>query len=246
MNQDLRQRLIVALDFPGQREAEAFLRQMEGQVRHVKVGMELYYAAGPAWVEQLLAQGLRVFLDLKLHDIPNTVGRAAAVLTRLGVQMFNLHATGGLRMMEAAREGMEAALTPGQEPPLLIAVTALTSMDEREWTQEVGMRQGIRDSVVHLSRMAQQAGLDGVVSSAQEVAAVKEMWNNAVTVTPGIRLKQTADDQRRVFTPGDALRMGCDFLVVGRPITRSEEPLQTYLQVLSEMEAAIRDMEGSE
>jgi len=211
----------------------------------MKVGMQLFYAAGPAFVERLKRDGYRVFLDLKMHDIPNTVRGGAQSITSMGVDMFNVHAAGGLRMMEAALQGVEAARQAGtaQSEPVVIAVTQLTSTDQRTLNEEIGVPGTVEDAVLHYARLARQAGLAGVVASAQEVARIKEANGAAfVTVTPGIRPRGAdAGDQSRIMTPGEAMRQGTDYIVVGRPITAAPSPRQAAEAIVAEMAEALAE-----
>lgn len=232
------ERIMVALDVPDEAAAVKLARQFEGLSCWMKVGMELYYAAGPDIVRRLKASGFRVFLDLKLHDIPNTVRGAARSVTRLGVDMFNVHAAGGGAMMRAAFEGAaEAAAEQGARRPLLIAVTQLTSTDERTLREEIGIEGGVERTVVRYARLAADAGLDGVVASAKEAAAIKAACGSRfATVTPGIRpAGSAANDQARIVTPADAIRGGSDYLVIGRPITGSANPREALLSIAAEL-----------
>jgi|SRR5688572_11504593 orotidine-5'-phosphate decarboxylase len=228
-------RVIVALDFPTAREATAFAARLDPAVCRIKIGMELYAAAGPSFVQELVRSGFGVFLDLKFHDIPNTVGAACAAAAQLGVWMINVHALGGHMMMEAARR----ALSGLSEPPLLTAVTVLTSMGVAD-LGEVGVAGSPGDAVLRLARLAQACGLDGVVCSAQEASMLKrDCGKGFVLVTPGIR-PATGDrgDQERVATPAAAIANGADYLVVGRPITRAADPLAALRAINDEVAAA--------
>lgn len=232
------ERIIVALDVKGEREALDIVSQLEGQAKFVKVGMELFYATGYSLIEKLKKLGLRIFLDLKMHDIPNTVGRASAQLTRLEVDMFNLHVAGGLRMMEEARQQMELALEVGQKEPLLIGVTQLTSTDERTLREEIGIVTPLEETVINYARLAQKAGLAGVVSSPLEVTKIKETCGKTfITVTPGIRFTEGEQhDQKRVTTPKQAFAMGSDYIVVGRSITESNNISATFASIIKSLE----------
>jgi orotidine-5'-phosphate decarboxylase len=239
-----RRRLIVALDVD---DGEKALRMAVGLAKEVglfKIGMELYYAAGPAIVADFVKAGAKVFLDLKLHDIPNTVAKTASVLTRLGVAMVNVHAAGGREMMLAARDAVDkVAESEGIEPPLLVAVTVLTSLAD-DSLAEAGVPGGAAEQVVRLARLAAEAEMDGVVASAREARAIKAACGESfLTVTPGIRpAASAAGDQKRVATPGDAIRGGADYLVIGRPITGAADPVAAARAIVKEMAAAI---EGS-
>lgn len=226
---------IVALDFPSPGQVHAFLQAFKEKSLYVKVGMELFYSAGPQMIEELKAAGHDIFLDLKLHDIPNTVKQAMKGLARLQVDMINVHASGGLLMMESALEGLEAGTSAGKKRPLCIAVTQLTSTSEEMLAKELLIDKGINATVLHFAKLAHEAGLDGIVSSALEVPLVKEAIPKMLTVTPGIRLTEDArDDQVRIVTPAQAKTLGSDFIVVGRSITKSKQPLQAYKKVMEE------------
>jgi orotidine-5'-phosphate decarboxylase len=228
-------RIIVALDFPGQAQALALVERLDPQRCALKVGKELFTRAGPALVETLVRRGYRVFLDLKFHDIPNTVAAACDAAADLGVWMVNLHASGGRHMMEAARERLAAHT----HPPLLIAVTVLTSMDRTDLA-EIGCPEEPLDRVLRLARLTQAAGLDGIVCSPQEVAQVRaDLGAGFVLVTPGVRPAGAAvGDQRRVMTPRDALAAGADYLVIGRPITAAADPLAALVAIEADIVGA--------
>jgi len=229
--------IMVALDVPDAEAALALASRLEGIPCWMKVGMELYYAAGPDLVRRLKAQGHRIFLDLKFHDIPNTVAGAARSAVKLGVDMFNVHAAGGSAMMRAAVEAAIEA-SPTGETPLVIAVTQLTSTTEETMRREIGIDAPLADVVVRYAALAKSAGLHGVVSSALEAAAVKAACGaDFVTVTPGIRpAGADVGDQARVMTPAKALANGADFLVIGRPITRAPDPREALLSIIEEIE----------
>ncbi|GGA32837.1 orotidine 5'-phosphate decarboxylase [Kroppenstedtia guangzhouensis] len=228
--------VIIALDFASPLEADPFLALWGGREKpFIKVGVQLFYAAGPVWVKELVEAGYSVFLDLKLHDIPHTVAGAVRSLTGLGVRLLTLHASGGRTMMEAAREAAEAS--SGPEPPRLLAVTQLTSTDDRMLNEELGISGSVRDSVLRLARLAHRSGIDGVVCSGEEAGWIKEQVSGEMlTVTPGIRLDgQERGDQKRVMTPEAAVHAGADLLVVGRPITRSADPVATYEAIVEQI-----------
>ncbi len=232
-------RLIVALDFADMDKVRRLVAELGDAVGHYKVGMELFYAVGGEAVRFLRAAGKEVFLDLKLHDIPNTVSQSAKVLSWLGATMVNVHASGGMAMMKgAATAAVETAATSGRPRPKLIAVTVLTSMDEAEWTR-LSCAVPIRTQAVRLAEMAREAGLDGVVASPQEAAAIREACGpEFLIVTPGVRPAGSAvNDQSRVATPAGALKAGASHLVVGRPITAAPDPRAAALAILREMEA---------
>jgi orotidine-5'-phosphate decarboxylase len=224
--------IIVALDFPSSEQALALVARLQPERCRLKVGKELFTRGGPALVEQLVAKGYDVFLDLKFHDIPNTVAAACSAAADLGVWMVNVHAQGGRRMMEAARE----ALQKSTHHPLLIAVTILTSMGEED-IHEVGLAGTPADNVKRLATLAQSAGLDGVVCSPQEVSMLRESISREFNlVTPGIRpIWSAKGDQTRITTPSDAMALGSNYLVIGRPITGAAEPLKALEKIEAEL-----------
>ena len=221
-------KIIVALDFPQQVSAMVLVDQLDPRLCRLKVGKELFTAAGPSFVKLLVAKGFDVFLDLKFHDIPNTVAKAVIAVADLGVWMTNVHASGGSRMMRAAKQ----ALVERRSDMLLIGVTVLTSMEDEDLA-EVSVERSVDDQVLHLATLAKEANLDGVVCSAQEARLLKSSFGGTFNlVTPGVRLAGAgADDQRRVTTPMDAVALGSDYLVIGRPITQSPDPLATLKQI---------------
>jgi orotidine-5'-phosphate decarboxylase len=229
--------ILVALDVATAREALAMADLLRGTVGGYKVGTQLFTAEGPDIVRALTMRGDRVFLDLKFHDIPNTVAGAIASATRLGAWMVNVHAAGGTAMMAAARDAADAAATDGRERPIVIAVTVLTSMDA-DTLKGIGVDRSPLEQVVHLARMAQDAGLDGVVASPVETAAIRAACGPAFQiVTPGIRggaAGVAKDDQSRTMTPRDAVRAGANFLVVGRPITGAADPCLAAQEIAKE------------
>lgn len=236
-----RDRLILALDFPTADEALAMAGRFRGRLAWTKVGMELFTAAGPSLVRQLEERGLKVFLDLKFHDIPNTVARAAAAATELGVSMFNVHAAGGREMLAGAVDAArDRAAALGMAPPLVIAVTVLTSLDQETLNRQVGLAGSVADHVERFALAARDAGCDGVVASPQEVERVKAVCGSGfLAVTPGVRPQgNDAGDQRRTLAPAQALHAGSDYLVVGRPVTRAADPVAALESILSEMEGA--------
>jgi len=231
-------RVIVPLDVPDADSALALASRLDAKLCRVKVGKELFVAAGPDIVGRLQERGFEVFLDLKFHDIPNTVEGACRAAARLGVWMMNVHASGGAVMMRAAREAIEGVA----RPPLLIAVTVLTSLRDADM-EAVGFAGGVVESVDRLARLTRECGLDGVVCSAQEATRIRDaVGSDFVLVTPGIRLPNAAaDDQARVVTPAEAVRLGAHYLVIGRPITQSPDPaatLESIRQSLQEGMAA--------
>jgi len=233
MNHDV----IIALDFPSAQDVYAFLDKFQEEKPFVKIGMELFYAEGPEIVRQIKARGHKIFLDLKLHDIPNTVKSAMKVLSRLDVDMTNLHAAGTIEMMKAAREGLTRE---DGTRPLLLAVTQLTSTSEERMQKELLINETMPKTVQKYAQNAQEAGLDGVVCSPLEAALVKEACGaDFATVTPGIRFADgDAGDQVRVMTPERARVGGSDYIVVGRPITRAEDPVVAYRRCMKEFVGA--------
>ena len=225
--------VIIACDFASAEETYRFLDKMGDVKPYVKIGMELYYAEGPAIVHELKRRGHKIFLDLKLHDIPNTVKKAMSVLSRLDVDMCNLHAAGTIEMMKAAIEGLTRE---DGTRPILLAVTQLTSTSEERMHNDLLIQGNIGDVVVHYAKSAQAAGLDGVVCSPLEAGMVKEACGKEfVTVTPGIRFADgVVGDQVRITTPAKAREIGSDYIVVGRPITAAEDPVAAYERCVRE------------
>ena len=225
--------VIIACDFDSAEKTFAFLDKFTGKKPFVKIGMELYYAEGPSIVREIKRRGHKIFLDLKLHDIPNTVKKSMAVLSRLDVDMTNLHAAGTGRMMEAAIEGLTR---PDGTRPMLIAVTQLTSTDQETMEKDLLINAPIAEVVMHYAGVAKAAGLDGVVCSPLEAGAVHERCGeNFVTVTPGVRFADgDVGDQKRVMTPAEAKRIGSDYIVVGRPITAAPDPVAAYERCCAE------------
>ena len=225
--------VIIACDFDSAKKTFAFLDKFTGRKPFVKIGMELYYAEGPSIVKEIKRRGHKIFLDLKLHDIPNTVKKSMAVLSRLDVDMTNLHAAGTCRMMEAAIEGLTR---PDGTRPLLIAVTQLTSTDQESMEKDLLINKPIADVVMHYAHNAKIAGLDGVVCSPLEAGKVHETCGkDFVTVTPGVRFADgDIGDQKRVMTPAQAKEIGSDYIVVGRPITAAEDPVAAYERCIKE------------
>ena len=229
--------LIIALDFPSERETLAFLDQLK-KPAYVKVGMELFYREGPAILQKIKARGHRIFLDLKLHDIPNTVKSAMRNLAFHEVDMVNLHGAGGVKMMRQALEGLEEGSRERGKRPLCIAVTQLTSTGEDMLHKELLIGASLPETVEHYARMAKEAGLDGVVCSVHEAKRIHQVCGEGfLTVTPGIRpAGRSADDQVRVASPAYAREQGCDYVVVGRPITQAEDKAAAYENILRELE----------
>lgn len=225
--------VIIACDFADKETALSFLDNFEGRKPFVKIGMELFYAEGPQIVREIKARGHKIFLDLKLHDIPNTVKKSMAVLSRLDVDMCNLHAAGTSRMMEAALEGLTR---PDGTRPLLIAVTQLTSTDQEAMERDLLIKEPIDKVVMHYAEIAKNAGLDGVVCSPLEARKVHEVCGERfLTVTPGVRFADgDIGDQKRVMTPEQAKKIGSDYIVVGRPITAAPDPVAAYERCIKE------------
>jgi len=229
--------IVVALDFQDAQRALAFAAQIDPTLCKLKVGKELFTSAGPQLVAQLVDNGFKVFLDLKFHDIPNTVAKACEAAAKLGVWMLNVHASGGSAMMQAALEGTSKGST-GTHTPYLIAVTVLTSMNQAV-LHELGVEADIEQHVLRLAQLTKTAGLDGVVCSAQEATLIRQhIGQDFLLVTPGIRPSfASKDDQSRILTPSQALAVGSNYLVIGRPITQAADPLQALHLILQEIES---------
>ena len=225
--------VIVACDFSSAADVYAFLDRFTERKPFVKIGMELFYAEGPQIVKEIKKRGHKIFLDLKLHDIPNTVKKAMSVLSRLDVDICNLHASGTIRMMEAALEGLTRE---DGTRPLLIAVTQLTSTDQESMEKDLLIKEPIDKVVMHYAHNAKLAGLDGVVCSPLEAGKVHQVCGNEfLTVTPGVRFADgDIGDQKRVMTPAEAKKIGSDYIVVGRPITAAEDPVAAYNRCVEE------------
>ena len=225
-------KIVIALDYANPQDAINFVEKLDPKLCRLKVGKELFTAAGPQLIEKLISKDFSVFLDLKFHDIPTTVSKACEAASRLGVWMLNVHASGGAAMMEAAREGVERSC----QNPLLIAVTVLTSMNQK-MLNEVGVAGSVADQVLRLAQLTKKSGLNGVVCSAQEASVLRNaLGKEFCLVTPGIRpLDASLDDQSRVVTPKKALELGSSYLVIGRPITQSATPLETLIKINQEI-----------
>ena len=225
-------KIIVALDYPDQEPALQLVNQLSPELCRLKIGKELFTAAGPQLIETVKDKGFEVFLDLKFHDIPNTVAKSCEAAARLGVWMVNVHALGGKKMMQAACE----AVAKFDKPPRLIAVTILTSMDEQD-IAEIGLRGSPEENVISLARLAKASGLDGVVCSPKEVNQLRQqLGEEFCLVTPGVRPQGAdQDDQKRTMTPKQALRSGASYLVIGRPITKADDPLQALTVICTEI-----------
>ena len=225
--------VIIACDFDSKEKTLEFLDKFTGRKPFVKIGMELFYAEGPDIVRQIKARGHKIFLDLKLHDIPNTVKKAMAVLSKLDVDICNLHAAGTIKMMEEALAGL---MREDGTRPLLIAVTQLTSTDQQSMEQDLLIEKPIDEVVMHYAHNAKIAGLDGVVCSPLEAGKVHEVCGkDFLTVTPGVRFADgDKGDQKRVMTPAEAKKIGSDYIVVGRPITAAADPVAAYMRCIEE------------
>ena len=230
--------LVVALDFETLSAAESLVERLAGLVTRFKIGSQLFSASGPTAVEAVQKRGGEVFLDLKYHDIPNTVAGAAREAARMGVLMFNVHASGGIAMMRAAAESAAAAAKEfAVTRPLVIAVTVLTSLDRGALARELGVTSAVEGHVLHLARLAREAGLDGTVASPNEIAGIRNSLGSGwVIVTPGVRpAGSDVNDQARIATPSAAARAGAHYLVVGRPITAASDPVQATERILAEI-----------
>jgi len=236
---DARSRLIVALDLPDRESALSAVNQLSGHVGCFKLGLEIFVREGPRLVEEIVQRGERVFLDLKLHDIPNTVGAAVRSACSLGIHMLTLHAAGGRKMLEAAARSAEDA----PSPPLLLAVSALTSLSPED-VAAIGIREPLTDWVARLAEIVCLAGIPGLVSSSAELPLVKQRFGNRLRfVVPGIRPGGAAvNDQARIASPAEAIRAGADFLVVGRPVLHSPDPMLAADQIVAEIDDALQAM----
>lgn len=225
--------VIIACDFPSKEDTLKFLDQFADCKPFVKIGMELFYSEGPSIVKELKARGHKIFLDLKLHDIPNTVEKAMVSLSKLDVDMTNVHAGGTIEMMKAAKRGLTR---PDGTSPILIAVTQLTSTSQEQMQNDLLIPHNIEEVVTSYAKNTKEAGLDGVVCSPLESKSIHEVCgNDFMTVTPGIRFAEsTSDDQTRITTPGKAKEIGSDFIVVGRPITKADDPVLAYKRCIEE------------
>ncbi|RME64158.1 MAG: orotidine-5'-phosphate decarboxylase [Nitrospirae bacterium] len=232
------ERVILALDVDSKTRAQELVKRFSDSVEFFKVGSELFTAAGPSIVEWIHERGKKVFLDLKYHDIPNTVAKAAVQATKLSVEMFNVHASGGFAMMKrTAEKVVETSLKYNLPKPKIVAVTVLTSISDEEFKKELGFQHSIRTQVKHLTSMALKAGLDGVVASAHEASILRQKFgNDFIIVTPGIRPEwMPPDDQKRTVTPREAMRMGASYIVVGRAVLSQEEPERALELILLEV-----------
>lgn len=234
---------IIALDFKSDKEALTFLDLFSSEELNVKIGMELFYSAGPDLVREVVRKGHSIFLDLKLYDIPNTIEHAMAQLAQLEVSMLNVHASGGVEMMRAARKGLERGVSIGKKQPILIGVTQLTSRDPKTNEDEMQLAVTQAESILNLAELTQKSGLDGVVCSPLESDKIhQKLGADFLTVTPGIRLsdhKYGQDDQVRITTPAKAASLGSDYIVVGRPITKVDNPVEMYKIISNEWQEAL-------
>jgi orotidine-5'-phosphate decarboxylase len=238
---EARDKLIFALDVQSLEAAQNWVERLQGKVKTFKVGKQLFTRCGPEVVHLVRGSGAEVFLDLKYHDIPNTVGMAGLEAMQLGVSMFNVHALGGYEMMANLVDKVnEACASTGGQKPLLLAVTILTSSND-ETLRRVGIDRSVKDMVVRLADLAKQAGMDGVVASPQEVRLIRDACGpDFKIVTPGVRPAfASQDDQRRVTTPAEAIELGADYLVVGRPISAAVDPIEAAEQILQEIQLAL-------
>ena len=239
MQLSAREKLVLALDVDNLDSAIELVEKLKDYVGIFKVGSQLFTSEGPKIVHIINESGSKVFLDLKFHDIPNTVARAAEVATRLGVYIFNIHTSGGYELMKSAAEAAKkTSLTLGIRKPIILGVTVLTSINQQILEKEVGIKKDLTEHVVHLARLAQSAGLDGVVASSQEITQIRNACGaDFLILTPGIRPANNAlNDQKRVMTPKEALKCGADFLVIGRPIRNASDPVEATKKIIEEME----------
>ena len=233
-----KEKIIVALDVPTRADAMALVDKLHNEVGAFKIGLQLYNAEGPDIIHDIQAAGGKVFVDLKFHDIPNTVAQTTKVITGRGAFMFTVHAGGGSKMLQAtAAAKSETAAEKGLLEPIALAVTVLTSISQDEFAQEIGISRKIEDQVVHWAKMAQAAGMDGVVASPQEIKAIREACgDDLVIVTPGIRPRwAAANDQSRIMTPAEAVAAGANYLVIGRPITKADDPTEAARRIVQEI-----------
>ncbi len=239
MDLTARERLILALDVDDFKKAEELVDELSDYIRTFKIGNQLFTAEGTKVVNMINERGGKVFLDLKFHDIPNTVARAAEVATKLGVYIFNVHTSGGYEMMKAAAEASKKiSLALGIRKPLILGVTLLTSINQEILEKDLGIKRRLEEQVVHLAKLAKAAGLDGVVASSWEINEIRKVCGkDFIILTPGIRpAGKSSDDQKRIMTPGEAIKLGADFLVIGRPIRNAFNPVEAVKEILKEME----------
>jgi len=234
-----KERLVLALDVDDFKKAEELVGKLSDYVGVFKIGNQLFTAEGTEVVNMINEREGKVFLDLKFHDIPNTVARAAEVATKLGVYIFDVHTSGGYEMMKASAEASKKiSLALGLRKPLILGVTLLTSINQEILEKDLGIKRRLEEQVVHLAKLAKEAGLDGVVASSREIKEIrKACGEDFVILTPGIRpAGKSSDDQKRIMTPGEAIKLGADFLVIGRPIRNASNPVEATKEILKEME----------
>jgi orotidine-5'-phosphate decarboxylase len=234
-----RERLVLALDVDDFKKADELVGKLSDYVGVFKIGSQLFTAEGVKVVNMVNERGGKIFLDLKFHDIPNTVARAAEVATKLGVFIFNVHTSGGYEMMKVAAEASKKISSAlGIRKPLILGVTLLTSINQEILEKEIGIKKRLEEQVVHLAKLAKAAGLDGVVASSWEIKEIrKACGKDFIILTPGIRpAGKSSDDQKRIMTPGEAIKLGADFLVIGRPIRNAVNPVEAAKEILKEME----------
>jgi orotidine-5'-phosphate decarboxylase len=233
------ERLVLALDVDNFKKAEELVDKLIDYVGIFKIGNQLFTAEGTKVIKMVQEKGGKVFLDLKFHDIPNTVARAAEVVSKLGVYIFNIHTSGGYEMMKATVEASKKlSFALGISKPLILGVTILTSINQEILEKEIGIKKSLEEQVVHLAKLAETAGLDGVVASPWEIKALRAACGEGfVILTPGIRqASKSNDDQKRIMTPQEAIKSGADFIVIGRPITNATDPVKASQEILKEME----------
>jgi orotidine-5'-phosphate decarboxylase len=244
MKLSARERLVLALDVNNFKKAEELVDKLTDYVGVFKIGNQLFTAEGTKVIKMVQEKGGKVFLDLKFHDIPNTVARAAEVVSKLGVYIFDIHTSGGYEMMKAAVEASKKlSFALGISKPLILGVTLLTSINQEILEKEIGIKKSLEEQVVHLAKLAEAAGLDGVVASPWEIEALRAACGEGfVILTPGIRpAGKSDDDQKRIMTPQEAIKLGADFIVIGRPITNATNPVKASQEILKEMEEILKD-----
>lgn len=244
MKLSARERLVLALDVSNFKKAEELVDKLTDYVGVFKIGNQLFTAEGTKVIKMVQEKGGKVFLDLKFHDIPNTVARAAEVVSKLGVYIFDIHTSGGYEMMKAAVEASKKlSFALGISKPLILGVTLLTSINQEILEKEIGIKKSLEEQVVHLAKLAEAAGLDGVVASSWEIKALRAACGEGfVILTPGIRpAGKSDDDQKRIMTPQEAIKLGADFIVIGRPITNATNPVKASQEILKEMEEVLKD-----
>jgi len=244
MKLSARERLVLALDVNNFKRAEELVDKLTDYVGVFKIGNQLFTAEGTKVIKMVQEKGGKVFLDLKFHDIPNTVARAAEVVSKLGVYIFDIHTSGGYEMMKATVEASKKlSFALGISKPLILGVTLLTSINQEILEKEIGIKKSLEEQVVHLAKLAEAAGLDGVVASPWEIKALRAACGEGfVILTPGIRpAGKSDDDQKRIMTPQEAIKLGADFIVIGRPITNATNPVKASQEILKEMEEILKD-----